>query len=108
MKLTNYLTREALLAVKIPERPGSFKQFCSLLGKRSITEFNYRIANPKDAHIFVGIEIRDREEKRKIVRLLERQGLKALDLSANEMAALHVRHMVGGRAPWSGDRRAAR
>jgi len=108
MKSTNYLTREALLAVTIPERPGSFKQFCCLLGKRSITEFKYRIANPKDAHIFVGIEIRDREEKRKIVRLLERQGLKALDLSANEMAALHVRHMVGGRAPWSGDRRAAR
>jgi threonine dehydratase len=100
--------REALLAVTIPERPGSFKMFCSLLGKRSITEFNYRIAHPREAHIFVGIQIRDREEKGKIVRLLERQGLKTLDLSENEMAALHVRHMVGGRAPWSGDRCAAR
>ena len=100
--------REALLAVTIPERPGSFKKFCSLLGKRSITEFNYRIADAKDAHIFVGIETRDRKEGAKIVRLLERRGLKTFDLSDNEMAALHVRHMVGGRAPWSGDRRAAR
>jgi threonine dehydratase len=100
--------REALLAVTIPERPGSFKKFCSLLGKRSITEFNYRIADAKEAHIFVGIETRDRQERARIVRLLERRGLKTLDLSDNEMAALHVRHMVGGRAPWSGDRRAAR
>jgi threonine dehydratase len=100
--------REAILAVTIPERPGSFKKFCAMLGKRNITEFNYRIADSRDAHIFVGIEVANREETGRIVRKLERHGLKTLDLSDNEMAKLHVRHMVGGRAPWSGDARAVR
>ncbi len=100
--------REAILAVTIPERPGSFKKFCATLGARSITEFNYRIAESKEAHIFVGIEVHDRGQTGRIVRNLERHGLRALDLSGNEMATLHLRHMVGGRAPWSGDARAAR
>ncbi len=100
--------REALLAVTIPERPGSFKKFCSTLDARNITEFNYRIAGPSDAHIFVGIEAHGAQETARIVRNLERQGLKTLDLTANEMAKAHLRHMVGGRAPWSGDRRATR
>ncbi len=100
--------REVILAVTIPERPGSFKKFCSLLGKRSITEFNYRIADSKDAHIFVGLEVRGREEKERIMRTLDRHGLRTLDLSDNEMAKVHLRHMVGGRAPWSGDPGAAR
>jgi threonine dehydratase len=91
--------REALLAVAIPERPGSFKKFCSLLGTRNITEFNYRMSEAAEAHVFVGITVHDREEPRRIVRLLERQGLKTVDLSEDELAKLHVRHLVGGRIP---------
>jgi threonine dehydratase len=91
--------RETLLAVSIPERPGSFKKFCATLGARSITEFNYRIADPREAHVFVGVEVHNRDETGRIVKLLERQGLKTLDLSDDEMAKLHVRHMVGGHAP---------
>jgi threonine dehydratase len=90
--------REAILAVTIPERPGSFKQFCSLLGKRNITEFNYRIADPKEAHIFVGIQVHNSEETAKLVAMLERNHLRTLDFSDNEMAKLHVRHLVGGHA----------
>jgi threonine dehydratase len=91
--------REAILAVTIPERPGSFRKFCSLLGARNVTEFNYRIADSKDAHIFVGIEVHGRDETDRIVHNLRRHGLTTLDLSDNEMAKLHTRHMVGGRAP---------
>ncbi|HMA87128.1 MAG TPA: threonine ammonia-lyase, biosynthetic [Burkholderiales bacterium] len=100
--------REAILAVTIPERPGSFKKFCATLGAKNITEFNYRIAESNEAHIFVGIETANRDETARIVRRLERHGLRTLDLSDNEMAKTHLRHMVGGRAPWSGDRRATR
>ncbi|OGA30295.1 MAG: PLP-dependent threonine dehydratase [Betaproteobacteria bacterium RIFCSPLOWO2_02_FULL_65_24] len=91
--------REAILAVTIPERPGSFRRFCAMLGKRSITEFNYRYGDVKEAQVFVGIAVHDREETGRIVRNLKRNRLKTLDLSDNEMAKLHVRHMVGGRAP---------
>jgi threonine dehydratase len=91
--------REAILAVTIPERPGSFRKFCATLGGRNITEFNYRIADPKEAHVFVGIEIHGRDETARIVKLLRRHGLKTLDLSDDEMAKLHLRHMVGGHAP---------
>ncbi|MBV8031766.1 MAG: threonine ammonia-lyase, biosynthetic [Betaproteobacteria bacterium] len=90
--------REAVLAVTIPERPGSFKRFCAALGERSVTEFNYRLADSSEAHIFVGIEVHGREETARIVRTLRRQGLKTVDLSDNDMAKWHVRHMVGGRA----------
>ena len=93
--------REAILAVTIPERPGSFRKFCRLLGARNVTEFNYRIADSKDAHIFVGIEVQGRNETARIVRNLRRHGLTTLDLSDNEMAKLHTRHMVGGRAPFA-------
>ena len=93
--------REAILAVTIPERPGSFRRFCSLLGARNVTEFNYRIADSREAHIFVGIEVQGREETARIVRNLRRHGLTTLDLSDNEMAKLHTRHMVGGRAPFA-------
>jgi threonine dehydratase len=85
--------------VTIPERPGSFKKFCATLGSRSITEFNYRIADSTDAHVFVGVEVHNRDETSRIVKTLGREGLKALDLSDDEMAKLHVRHMVGGHAP---------
>jgi threonine dehydratase len=93
--------REAVLAVTIPERPGSFKTFCATLGAKNITEFNYRIADSREAHIFVGIEVGGRAETARIVRNLRRQRLTTLDLSDNEMAKWHVRHMVGGRAPFA-------
>jgi threonine dehydratase len=95
--------REAVLAVTIPERPGSFKRFCATLGGSNITEFNYRIADSREAHIFVGIEVDDRARTARIIRNLRRHGLTTLDLSDNEMAKLHVRHMVGGRAPFAKD-----
>lgn len=91
--------REAVLAVTIPEKPGAFKTFCRILGNRNITEFNYRYADPKEAHIFVGVAMTDPKESAKLVSDLNAQGLPALDLSDNEMAKLHLRHLVGGRAP---------
>ena len=92
--------REMLLAVTIPERPGSLMRFCELIGDRSITEFNYRYADDAEAHIFVGVEISDAgADKLGLVDALTRNGYPVLDLSDNEMAKLHVRHMVGGHAP---------
>jgi threonine dehydratase len=95
--------REASLAVTIPERPGSFREFCALLGKRSVTEFNYRYADPKVAHLFVGIEVANRHETEQLLRELKRRKIDASDLSDNEMAKLHVRHLVGGHAPTATD-----
>ncbi|WP_257308812.1 threonine ammonia-lyase, biosynthetic [Geothrix fuzhouensis] len=91
--------REAILAVTIPERPGSFKAFCELIGHRAITEFNYRLADPERAHIFVGLQMSDRSELEPLLARLRAEGLEAQDLSDNDMAKLHVRHLVGGRAP---------
>jgi threonine dehydratase len=91
--------REAVLAVTIPEKPGAFKTFCRILGNRNITEFNYRFADPLAAHIFVGVAMTNPTESATLVRDLNAQGLPALDLSENEMAKLHLRHLVGGRAP---------
>jgi threonine dehydratase len=91
--------REAVLAVTIPEQPGSFRKFCALIGKRSITEFNYRYSDSKEAHVFAGVQVASRAESLKLVESLRRHGLATLDLTDDEMAKLHVRHMVGGRAP---------
>ncbi len=91
--------REAILAVTIPERPGSFLAFCKLLGKRSITEFNYRYADSREAHLFVGLEVSGRDETRHLLAEMKRQRIAAYDLTDNEMAKLHVRHLVGGHAP---------
>lgn len=91
--------REAVLAVTIPEKPGSFRALCELLGKRSVTEFNYRIADAAEAHVFIGVSVAGREETDRLTAQLERAGLRAVDLSDNEMAKLHVRHLVGGHAP---------
>jgi len=91
--------REALLAVSIPERPGAFREFIGLIGKRSVTEFNYRYADPKVAHLFVGLEVTGRDETRKLLDELKRRRIEAFDLTDNEMAKLHVRHLVGGHAP---------
>jgi threonine dehydratase len=91
--------REAILAVTIPEKPGAFKTFCRLLGDRSITEFNYRYSDPMEAHIFVGVAIADPAESAKLVKSLQAQGLPTIDLSDNEVAKMHLRHLVGGHAP---------
>jgi len=91
--------REAIFAVTIPERPGSFREFCALLGKRSITEFNYRYADTRIAHIFVGVEVSNRHETAELLRAMRKRRIEAYDLSDNEMAKLHVRHLVGGHAP---------
>ena len=88
--------REAVLAVTIPERRGSFRRFCETLAGRNITEFNYRMSGPDAAHIFVGVGVQGREETARIKRRLERAGCRTLDLSDNEVAKAHVRHMVGG------------
>jgi threonine dehydratase len=91
--------REAIIAVTIPEQAGAFKAFCKLLGNRNITEFNYRFSNPNAAHIFVGLAISNTTEVGKLITDLAAQGLNAIDLTDNEMAKLHLRHLVGGRAP---------
>ena len=90
--------REAVMSVTIPEKPGSFKKFCAMLGTKSITEFNYRYDDPKEAHVFVGVSVRNRNETEKLIKSLEKSGLCTEDLSDNEMAKLHIRHLVGGRA----------
>jgi len=91
--------REAIFAVTIPEKPGSLRQFCDCLGKRNLTEFNYRIAEEKEAHIFVGVQIVNRADAMQLIETFEAQGLKTLDLTDNELVKLHLRHMVGGRSP---------
>jgi len=91
--------REALFAVTIPEKPGSFRKFCEVIGNRAITEFNYRYANTQDAEIFVGAKIADEPEKDKLLAQLTQTGHPVLDLSDNEVAKVHLRFMVGGHAP---------
>ncbi|MCR4304509.1 MAG: threonine ammonia-lyase, biosynthetic [Gallionella sp.] len=95
--------REAILAVTIPETPGSFRKFCALLGNRNITEFNYRYADPKAAQVFVGIQVRNQSETAELVDKLRHNKLATLNLSDNEMAKLHLRHLVGGHAPEAKD-----
>lgn len=91
---------EMLLAAEIPEEPGSFRRFCETIGRRGITEFNYRYADEKKAHIFVGVELSNgMSERRFLIDRLRSSGFPVEDLSDNEMAKLHVRHMVGGRSP---------
>ncbi len=91
--------REAILAVTIPERPGSFRRFCRVLGQHSITEFNYRYCDATQAHVFVGIQLQRAVEVARLIKRLERHRYAAIDLTDNEMAKLHVRHLVGGHAP---------
>ncbi|MBV8048832.1 MAG: threonine ammonia-lyase, biosynthetic [Paludibacterium sp.] len=97
--------REAIIAVAIPEQPGSFKRFCRLVGLRNITEFNYRYADDKTAHVFVGIQISKREDVTQLLSELAREGLEGIDLTDNELAKLHIRHLVGGHAPGLRDER---
>jgi threonine dehydratase len=89
-----------LVAAEIPEEPGSFRRFCEVVGRRGITEFNYRYGDDRKAHIFVGIQLTEgSREREKLLAKLGDAGFPVEDLSDNEMAKLHVRHMVGGRAP---------
>ena len=91
---------EMLLAAEIPEEPGSFRHFCETIGRRGITEFNYRFADAEKAHIFAGVQLsRGMQERVELLDELRGAGFPVEDLSDNEMAKLHVRHMVGGRSP---------
>lgn len=92
-------SREAVLALTLPETPGSFRTFCEILGPRSVTEFNYRFAGGALAHLFVGVEISHKKEIVDLLKAFKRAGIAGLDLTENEMAKLHVRHLVGGHAP---------
>jgi threonine dehydratase len=100
--------REALLGVTIPERPGAFREFCSVLGPRVVTEFNYRLSGRAEAHIFVGLRTASRGDAAAVAAELARRGYATVDLTDNEMAKLHVRHMVGGRASGAHDERLVR
>ena len=98
--------REALFAVQIPEKPGSFLAFCRALGKRSITEFNYRYSDSHDAQVFCGVELRNgNEERAALMGHLVEKGYEVVDLTDNETAKLHIRYMVGGHAPQAVDER---
>jgi threonine dehydratase len=97
--------REALLGVTIPERKGAFREFCSVLGPRVVTEFNYRLSGRAEAHIFVGLKTASRGDAAAVAAELVRRGYPTVDLTDNEMAKLHVRHMVGGRASGAHDER---
>src|SRR5687767_3039052 len=91
--------REALLAITLPEKPGAFRQLCAVLGRRVVTEFNYRLSGRDQAHIFIGIATQSRKDGAELATQLMAAGYETADLTDNEMAKLHVRHMVGGRAP---------
>ena len=99
---------ESLLAVTIPERPGSFLDFCRAIGRRTITEFNYRYADDTRARIFVGLQFDDAADKDAVLAALHDNGYPVADLSDNEMAKLHLRHMIGGRAGRLDDERLCR
>ncbi|HEY9762231.1 MAG TPA: threonine ammonia-lyase, biosynthetic, partial [Trichocoleus sp.] len=95
--------REAIFAVTIPEQPGSLKKFCECIGKRNLTEFNYRIADKQEAHIFVGLQIQNREDALRMAQSFEANGFRTLDLTDDELTKLHLRHMVGGKSPLAHD-----
>ena len=95
--------REAVFAVTIPEARGSFKRFCELIGPRNVTEFVYRISDEKEAHVFVGIQISSRDEPGKLTKNFEKHGFTTLDLTHDELAKLHIRHLVGGKSPLAHD-----
>lgn len=96
-------SREAVFAVTIPEARGSFRRFCEIVGERNVTEFNYRIADRRAAHIFVGVQTRSRDEGVALAAAFERTGFATLNLTQDELAKQHVRHMVGGHSPLASD-----
>lgn len=88
--------REAVFAVTLPEKPGAYKHFVKMIGQRNITEFNYRYHNPQKAHVFVGVQVEDRNSSKKLLEELQANGFQAIDLSDDEMSKNHIRYMVGG------------
>jgi threonine dehydratase len=94
---------EAVFAVTIPEERGSFKRFCQLVGARAVTEFNYRISDQKEAHVFVGLQVANKDEPKKISQQFQKQGFKNIDLTQDELAKLHIRHLVGGKSALAQD-----
>ena len=94
---------EAVFAVTIPEERGSFKRFCQLVGARAVTEFNYRISDQKEAHVFVGLQVANKNEPKKISQQFQKQGFKNIDLTQDELAKLHIRHLVGGKSALAQD-----
>ncbi|WP_300454965.1 threonine ammonia-lyase, biosynthetic [Accumulibacter sp.] len=95
--------REAVFAVTLPEKPGAYKQFLALIGSRHVTEFNYRYNDPRAAHIFVGVQVASRAESVGLLDHLRRNGYPTLDLTDDEMAKGHIRHLVGGHSPQISD-----
>ncbi|MGZ8289465.1 MAG: threonine ammonia-lyase, biosynthetic [Telluria sp.] len=95
--------REAVFAVTIPEQRGSFRRFCELVGPRNVTEFNYRISGASEAHVFVGVQIASRGESGLLARTFEQHDFKTLDLTHDELAKLHIRHLVGGKSALAHD-----
>ncbi|OOG58452.1 threonine ammonia-lyase, biosynthetic [Rhodanobacter sp. B05] len=95
--------REAVFAVTIPEERGSFRRFCATLGQHSITEFNYRIGDTRAAHLFVGVQIASRAEREALADAFRAESFDVLDLTDDELAKLHLRHMIGGRSPLARD-----
>jgi threonine dehydratase len=91
--------REAIFGVTIPERAGAFREFCATIGRRVVTEFNYRLSSRDRAHIFVGVATQSRRDASELASMLTRNGYETVELTDNEVAKLHVRHMVGGRSP---------
>jgi threonine dehydratase len=91
-------SREAVFAVTIPEQRGSFKRFCALVGPRNVTEFNYRVSDERQAHVFVGVQVASRAEPAALQRSFEEAGFASLDLTHDELAKLHIRHLVGGKS----------
>ena len=91
--------REAVLAVTLPERPGAYKKFVALIGRHNITEFNYRYNDPQAAQVFVGVQVASRAQSRQLVEQLQKHDYPTLDLTDDELAKLHLRHLVGGHAP---------
>ena len=95
--------REAVFAVTIPEQRGSFKRFCSLIGARNVTEFNYRISDAREAHVFVGVQVGSRGESGLLAHTFEQHDFRTLDLTHDELAKLHIRHLVGGKSALARD-----
>jgi threonine dehydratase len=95
--------REAVFAVTIPEERGSFRRFCALVGPRNVTEFNYRIADARQAHVFVGIQVGRRSDATGIADTFRQSGFATIDLTDDELAKLHIRHLVGGHSPLARD-----
>ena len=95
--------REAVFAVTVPEQPGSFRRFCELVGDRNVTEFNYRISDEREAHVFVGVSVTSRDEADDVAATFRTEGFATIDLTDDELAKVHLRHLVGGKSPLASD-----